>query len=126
MRAHATRRRHPTACRRPFRASPRAAGPRDGTDRLPGRDGPRPADRPLLGASPDGWSTTTVLLFSGGVLAVQWVWSTLWLRRYRQGPPEWLWRWARRPAPAGVLTDRQDAPGKAVAVPKPISKGSRP
>ncbi|HEX6857770.1 MAG TPA: DUF418 domain-containing protein, partial [Streptosporangiaceae bacterium] len=31
---------------------------------------------------------------------VQWAFSTLWLRRFRQGPLEWLWRWAtwaRRP-----------------------------
>ncbi|MFI7705308.1 DUF418 domain-containing protein [Nonomuraea sp. NPDC049480] len=54
----------------------------------------------LVGGPSNGWSTSTVLLISGAVLAVQWVWSTLWLRRYRQGPLEWLWRWAtwaRRP-----------------------------
>ncbi|MGA4987617.1 DUF418 domain-containing protein [Nonomuraea bangladeshensis] len=69
----------------------------------------------LAGGSPDGWSTATVLSIAGGVLVLQWVWSTLWLRWFRQGPLEWAWRWAtwaRRPpfrrgsrssAPAGAL-----------------------
>ncbi|MFG1681431.1 DUF418 domain-containing protein [Nonomuraea sp. NPDC049269] len=55
--------------------------------------------RVLRGRS-DDWSLTTVLLIAGAVLAVQWLWSALWLRRYQQGPLEWLWRWAtwaRRP-----------------------------
>ncbi len=46
------------------------------------------------------WSSKAVLVIAGVILTVQWVWSTLWLRRYRQGPLEWLWRWAtwaRRP-----------------------------
>ncbi|MEU0572293.1 DUF418 domain-containing protein [Nonomuraea sp. NPDC005983] len=54
----------------------------------------------VLGGSSDGWSVTTVFLIAGPILGVQWLWSTLWLRRYRQGPLEWLWRWAtwaRRP-----------------------------
>ncbi|WP_431894808.1 DUF418 domain-containing protein [Nonomuraea sp. bgisy101] len=54
----------------------------------------------VLGGRPDGWSSTTVLLIAAAVLTVQWLWSTLWLRRYSQGPVEWLWRWAtwaRRP-----------------------------
>ncbi|RVX37890.1 putative membrane protein YeiB [Nonomuraea polychroma] len=61
----------------------------------------------VIGGSPDTWSSTTVLLIAGPVLAVQWLWSALWLRRFRQGPIEWLWRWAtwgRRPplrAPLG-------------------------
>jgi uncharacterized membrane protein YeiB len=53
----------------------------------------------LLGES-DGWPTTTVFLIAGAILTTQWLWSALWLRRYRQGPLEWLWRWAtwaRRP-----------------------------
>lgn len=48
----------------------------------------------------DGWSAQTVLVIAAAVLALQWLWSVLWLRRYRQGPVEWLWRWAtwwRRP-----------------------------
>ncbi|QFU86822.1 DUF418 domain-containing protein [Amycolatopsis sp. YIM 10] len=53
-----------------------------------------------LGSAPDTWSTTTVLVIAAAILALQWIWSTLWLRRYRHGPVEWLWRWAtwtRRP-----------------------------
>ncbi|MFC7646267.1 DUF418 domain-containing protein [Streptosporangium lutulentum] len=48
----------------------------------------------LIGSSPDGWSSATVLLIAGAILIPQWLVSTLWLRRYRQGPLEWLWRWA--------------------------------
>ncbi|GAA4567568.1 DUF418 domain-containing protein [Planotetraspora kaengkrachanensis] len=48
----------------------------------------------LVGGSPDGWSSATVLLISGAILVPQWLVSTLWLSRYRQGPLEWLWRWA--------------------------------
>ncbi|SDJ03378.1 DUF418 domain-containing protein [Nonomuraea jiangxiensis] len=48
----------------------------------------------LIGGSPDGWSETTVLLIAGAILVPQWLASTLWLRRRRQGPLEWLWRWA--------------------------------
>ncbi|NYH53111.1 putative membrane protein YeiB [Nocardiopsis arvandica] len=50
-------------------------------------------------------SLAEVLLGSGAVLSAQWVFSTLWLRRFRQGPVEWLWRWAtwgRRPRPRTV------------------------
>ncbi|WP_329083682.1 DUF418 domain-containing protein [Streptosporangium sp. NBC_01469] len=48
----------------------------------------------LIGSAPDGWSSATVLLIAGAVLVPQLLVSTLWLRRYRQGPLEWLWRWA--------------------------------
>jgi uncharacterized membrane protein YeiB len=48
----------------------------------------------LIDSSPDGWSSATVLLIAGAILIPQWLVSTLWLRRYRQGPLEWLWRWA--------------------------------
>ncbi|GGO77535.1 DUF418 domain-containing protein [Nonomuraea cavernae] len=48
----------------------------------------------LIGSVPDGWSSATVLLIAGAILIPQWLVSTLWLRRYRQGPLEWLWRWA--------------------------------
>jgi uncharacterized protein len=57
----------------------------------------------FLRGRPESWPSVTVLLIACGILAVQWLWSTLWLRRYRQGPLEWLWRWAtwaRRPATA--------------------------
>jgi uncharacterized membrane protein YeiB len=55
----------------------------------------------VLGDAPDRWPLTTVFVIAATVLSVQWLWSTLWLRRYRYGPLEWLWRWAtwgRRPA----------------------------
>ncbi|MCT9934364.1 DUF418 domain-containing protein [Planotetraspora sp. A-T 1434] len=54
----------------------------------------------VLGGPPDGWSATRVSLIAGAILTAQWLWSALWLRRHRQGPLEWLWRWAtwgRRP-----------------------------
>jgi uncharacterized membrane protein YeiB len=37
---------------------------------------------------------STVLLIAAAILATQWLWSTLWLRHFRYGPLEWLWRWA--------------------------------
>ncbi|GII59815.1 hypothetical protein Pth03_82040 [Planotetraspora thailandica] len=43
---------------------------------------------------PIGQSLTAAYLAAGAILAAQWLFSTLWLRRYRQGPIEWLWRWA--------------------------------
>ncbi|GAA0995885.1 hypothetical protein GCM10009555_090760 [Acrocarpospora macrocephala] len=49
---------------------------------------------PFVGGLPHTWPATTVLLIATAILTVQWLWSTLWLRRYRQGPIEWLWRWA--------------------------------
>ena len=53
----------------------------------------------LLGL-PIGLSSSVAFQAAGVILAAQWLFSTLWLRRYRQGPLEWLWRWAtwaRRP-----------------------------
>ncbi|MEQ4715523.1 DUF418 domain-containing protein [Nonomuraea sp. B19D2] len=47
----------------------------------------------LLGL-PIGQSLTTAYLTAGAILTAQWLFSALWLRRYRQGPIEWLWRWA--------------------------------
>ncbi|SDM64443.1 DUF418 domain-containing protein [Nonomuraea jiangxiensis] len=58
------------------------------------------ADR-ILGV-PTGRSPTAAFLTAGAILAIQWSFATLWLRRHRQGPAEWLWRWAtwaHRPAP---------------------------
>ncbi|MEV0235317.1 DUF418 domain-containing protein [Nonomuraea sp. NPDC050786] len=55
----------------------------------------------LVGGVAHEWSVATVLGIAGVILLVQWVWSTLWLNRYLQGPIEWAWRWvtwARRPA----------------------------
>ncbi|GAA3677555.1 hypothetical protein GCM10022224_047090 [Nonomuraea antimicrobica] len=49
---------------------------------------------------PIGQSLQVAYVTAGAVLAAQWLLSTLWLRSYRQGPVEWLWRWAtwaRRP-----------------------------
>ncbi|WP_101785811.1 DUF418 domain-containing protein [Nonomuraea indica] len=49
---------------------------------------------------PIGQSLTAAYWTAGAILAAQWLFSALWLRRYRQGPIEWLWRWAtwaRRP-----------------------------
>ncbi|NUT11936.1 MAG: DUF418 domain-containing protein [Nonomuraea sp.] len=54
-----------------------------------------------VGGRPEDWSPPTILGMAAAILAVQWAWSTLWLRRYRFGPLEWLWRWAtwgRRPS----------------------------
>lgn len=57
----------------------------------------------LLGGAPGTWSETTVLLIAAGILVVQRGFSGLWLRHFRYGPVEWLWRWAtwlRRPSNA--------------------------
>ncbi|GAA1291799.1 hypothetical protein GCM10009609_70370 [Pseudonocardia aurantiaca] len=76
----------------------RAAGT-DGADQLPGRHRRSPASGG--GPRPSGAVVTTVVLtIVGVVLAAQWTFSTLWLRRHVQGSLEWLWRWAtwaRRP-----------------------------
>ena len=50
--------------------------------------------RHVIGGSGETWSVTTALTIVGVILAAQWVFSTIWLRRYRYGPLEWLWRWA--------------------------------
>lgn len=46
------------------------------------------------------WSSREALGIAGAILAAQWVFATLWFRRFGYGPVEWLWRWAtwlRRP-----------------------------
>jgi uncharacterized membrane protein YeiB len=43
---------------------------------------------------PIGQSSSVAFQAAGVILAAQWLFSVLWLRRYRQGPFEWLWRWA--------------------------------
>ncbi|NBE97172.1 DUF418 domain-containing protein [Nonomuraea sp. KC401] len=56
---------------------------------------------------PIGQSLQVAFLAAGAILAAQWLLSALWLRRYRQGPLEWLWRWAtwaRRPPSSRVGT----------------------
>ncbi|MBB4936812.1 putative membrane protein YeiB [Streptosporangium album] len=63
---------------------------------------------PVLDGQPH--DSAAVFLTAGAVLATQWLCSTLWLRRYRYGPVEWLWRWAtwahrpalRRTSPAAL------------------------
>ncbi|WP_327091468.1 DUF418 domain-containing protein [Nonomuraea sp. NBC_01738] len=54
----------------------------------------------FAGTPPETWPVGLVLLIAAAILSAQWAWSALWLRRHRQGPVEWLWRWAtwlRRP-----------------------------
>ncbi|MBO4205554.1 DUF418 domain-containing protein [Micromonospora echinofusca] len=46
----------------------------------------------LVGGS-DRWPVGGVVAVAAVILLVQWWWSVLWLRRCRQGPVEWLWRW---------------------------------
>ena len=38
----------------------------------------------------DRWAATALL--GAGILVVQMIWSVLWLREFRYGPAEWLWR----------------------------------
>jgi uncharacterized protein len=55
---------------------------------------------PLLGIDSTD-DIAMIVLLTVGILAVQAVWSTLWLRSFRYGPMEWLWRcltwWRRAP-----------------------------
>lgn len=54
-------------------------------------------------------SWVTALALAVGILVAQQLVSTWWLSRYRQGPLEWLWRWAtwgRRPAFRRILVPR--------------------
>ena len=60
--------------------------------------------RPMIGAdgdSPTAWATAMGVV--AVILVAQWAFSTLWLRHFRQGPLEWVWRratWAgAKPAP---------------------------
>lgn len=87
--------------------------------------------RPLVGGTAEGWSTATVLGIAAGVVAVQWVWSTLWLRRFRQGPVEYVWRLATYPKRARHGIDRShERSGEGVAAERvpgsgPDDPGSR-
>lgn len=50
---------------------------------------------------PDSRSWAAVFAVCAAILVVQWACSTLWLRSFRYGPLEWVWRWVtwwRRPA----------------------------
>src|SRR5690606_12196260 len=42
----------------------------------------------------EDWSSGEVLVITGSLLACLWLFATLWFRRFRYGPVEWLWRWA--------------------------------
>ncbi|PPF73325.1 DUF418 domain-containing protein [Pseudoclavibacter sp. Z016] len=42
---------------------------------------------------PNSTSWTLLLSIVVGILVLQWIASTLWLRAFTQGPLEWLWRW---------------------------------
>jgi uncharacterized protein len=61
----------------------------------------------VVGGS-DSWPVGGVVAVAAVILLVQWGWSVLWLRRYAQGPVEWLWRWVtwgqRPPLRAAPLT----------------------
>jgi uncharacterized protein len=49
---------------------------------------------------PIGQSSSAAFQAAGVILTAQWLFSAVWLRFYRQGPLEWLWRWvtwAHRP-----------------------------
>ncbi|GAA4981817.1 DUF418 domain-containing protein [Actinopolymorpha pittospori] len=50
--------------------------------------------RHVIGGSGETWTVTTASTIVGAILAAQWVFSSIWLRQYRFGPLEWLWRWA--------------------------------
>ncbi|MFC5830675.1 DUF418 domain-containing protein [Nonomuraea insulae] len=55
---------------------------------------------PVIGGRPQQWASATVIAIAAAILIVQWSFSASWLRRFHQGPIEWLWRWAtwaRRP-----------------------------
>lgn len=54
----------------------------------------------VIGGDATRWPVTTFLAVACSIIALQWVWSTFWLRGHRHGPLEYLWRWAtwlRRP-----------------------------
>ncbi|MEV4572180.1 DUF418 domain-containing protein [Nonomuraea jabiensis] len=62
---------------------------------------------------PIGRSLAVAYPAAGAILAAQWLFATLWLRRHRQGPVEWLWRratWARHPLEGGRDGDRPAVP----------------
>ncbi|WP_163509051.1 DUF418 domain-containing protein [Fodinicola acaciae] len=69
----------------------------------------------VIPGRPDDWPFGKVLLVAVAILATQWLWSTLWLRHFRFGPLEWLWRWAtwlRRPPLQLPAVPRRGAPAR--------------
>ena len=67
-----------------------------------------------LVAFPDTRSWAPVFLLAATILVVQWTYSTLWLLHYRQGPLEWLWRWATWGRPPELRTASPATPHEAV------------
>jgi uncharacterized protein len=70
----------------------------------------------LLGL-PIAQSSSAAFQAAGVILMVQWLFSILWLRRFRQGPMEWLWRWAtwaRRPTSARPASGDGTSPRTAL------------
>ncbi|MBB5923931.1 putative membrane protein YeiB [Actinoalloteichus hoggarensis] len=68
----------------------------------------------------DDWGTAALL--GAAILVVQAAWSPLWLRRFRYGPLEWVWRcvtyWRRLPLRSAVPARDDEAstrPGARVA-----------
>jgi uncharacterized protein len=61
-----------------------------------------------------------------GVLAVQWILTVLWLRAFRQGPLEWLWRcatWGRwQPLRREARAPEASVEERAAADPAAISR----
>ncbi|MFI5912170.1 DUF418 domain-containing protein [Dactylosporangium sp. NPDC051541] len=59
---------------------------------------------PLLGID-DPADRPQIIGLTVAILVVQAVWSTLWLRSFRNGPAEWAWRcltwWRKAPIRAG-------------------------
>ncbi|MEV0650619.1 DUF418 domain-containing protein [Phytomonospora sp. NPDC050363] len=52
----------------------------------------------FIDGRPETWPAATVLSIAAAVLAAQWTFATLWLRRFANGPLEGLWRratWGR-------------------------------
>ena len=84
------------------------------------------AGRLLDWPNSDSW--TQVLLVAAGVLVVQWVWSTLWLRRFRQGPLEHLWRtatWLQVQPWRRTTDDGACHPNPGAAARTPAAAGAR-
>ncbi|MCQ9388094.1 DUF418 domain-containing protein [Brevibacterium sp. 50QC2O2] len=82
----------------------------------------RPAEQMSAAAGTVAWRVA--LLFAGVVFLAQWAWSTAWLRRFRMGPVEYLWRWCtgwRRPQLRRTTSTAAEVPagraGISAAVP---------
>lgn len=79
--------------------------------------------RPAIGAegdSPSAWAAAMGVV--SVILVAQWSFSALWLRYFRQGPLEWVWR---RATWAGV-TPPGDRSGRGTASARRRTRGRRP